>query len=153
MISDTRRDANGEDGSPVITQEMIDGFRKDNIREEDIQREYYCLFRGYLFGTIYGDLVGQAETFGRIGRITYNPTLPVGVCFDLGHEDAMVMWFYQREMNSVLFIDYWEETRKDMHDAVRVMREHKPYTYGRVILPWDGRGAADYLSAVHFRNV
>jgi phage terminase large subunit len=152
-VEDTRRDAKGESGDPVITIEEIEDMRRANIREEDIQREYYCSFRGYTHGTIYGDLVQQAELDGRITRVPYTVNYPVGVCFDLGHSDAMVMWFYQRQMNSILFIDYWESTQKDIKDALRVMREAKPYMYGRVVLPWDGRSAADYMEAMHVRNV
>lgn len=152
-VQDTRRDAPGEDGSPVVTLETIEQERRDGAREEFIQQEYYCAFTGFQHGTIYGDLMLRAVEDGRILRLPYVVNHPVGVCLDLGHSDAMAAWFYQRFNNAVNFIDYWEDTQKDMRDFVRVAREGKPYIYGRVVLPWDGRGAADYLHAMHFRNV
>ena len=152
-INDTRRDADGEDGSPVITHADIEQLRKENIRPEEIQREYFCNARGYTHGTIYGDLMNRVEADGRITRIPYLNGSPVGVAFDIGHGDKMSIWFYQAIMDRIAFIDYWEGTQKDMKDAVHVMREQKAYMYGRVNLPWDGRSAANYMEAVHFQNV
>lgn len=45
-IADTKRDAPGEDGSPVVTEEQIEDLRKQGVAEEIIQQEYYCLGLG-----------------------------------------------------------------------------------------------------------
>lgn len=152
-IEDTRRDAEGEDGSPVITQEDIAQLRKENHTEEEIQREYYCSFKGYMRGTIYGDIIESAESARRIGNFPWIPQLPVGVCFDIGHSDAMVMWFYQIQNGNIYFIDYWEGRLKDIKDAAHVLREERPYLYGKIILPWDGHSAQNYLEEVGFKNI
>lgn len=153
-INDTKRDSVGEDGSSVIPIAEIEDLRKHGTREEDIQQEFFCSFEGYARGTIYGDLVTKAESEKRISRFPYVPTLPVGVSFDLGHSDQMVMWFYQiHNPLGRYFIDFWEDRLKDIKDAAFIMREQKRYTYGRIILPWDGWSAANYLEEVGFKNV
>lgn len=152
-IDDTRRDALGEDGSPVISLAEIEDLRQRGQREEFIQQEYWCSFTGFMHGTIYGDLMQRARSEGRISTIPYLVNQPVGVCLDLGHSDAMAVWFYQIVNDAVRFIDYWEDTQKDIKDVVRMLRQEKPYLYGRVVLPWDGRSAANYLEEVGFQNV
>lgn len=152
-VDDTQRDAIDESGMPVITQDAITAERQDGKREEDIRREYYCEFQSYQYGTIYGDIMMAAERDNRITDIPYDPRLAVGVCADLGHSDHTALWFYQIYMNKKLFIDYWEGTQKEPKDIARVLREEKPYIYGRIVLPWDGRGASNYLEEVNFRNI
>lgn len=152
-IEDTRRDAEGEDGAPVIPLAEIEDLRRHGMREETIQREYYCAFRGFMPGTIYGDLVNVARAEGRIGHFPFVPQLPVGVCFDLGKSDTTAAWFYQRVDRRTVFIDYREETLKDPTWWGHYMREQKPYIYGRLVLPWDGYLAEAYYSSIGFRNV
>ena len=153
-VDDTRRDAVGEDGSPVITNEAIEGMRRHGAREEEIRREYYCDTRGYRHGTIYGDLITLAESQKRVGRFAYNPLLPVGTCWDLGHSDAMAVWFYQKPNPTVTYlIDYVEEVQKDLRHMTHILREKRPYIYGRMCLPHDGKQAEEYFSTVGFRNI
>lgn len=78
-VEDTRRDGVGEDGSYVVPLKEIAEMRKANITEVEIQREYYCSTKGYMHGTIYGDVIAQAEASKHIGHFPYIPQLPVGV--------------------------------------------------------------------------
>lgn len=152
-INDTIRDAHGEDRSKLVTVEEIDALRKNGIREEFIQQEFYVDFTGFEHGTIYGDVLARAREEGRVTTIPYIVNHPVGVTFDLGHSDAIAMWFYQLYNGAIRFIDYHEEKQKDIRWAARFLRESKPYMYGRIVLPWDGRDAEIYLSEIGFRNV
>jgi hypothetical protein len=153
-IEDTRRDAEGESGEHVITQEVIDEFRRSGMREEDIQREFYCSFKGFLHGTIFGDLIAQCRTDGRIGRSPYTVNFPVGVCFDIGVSDMTAVWFYQMIGQRIEFIDYHEENLKTAQHYARLLREQKPYMYGKVSFPWDAKwSAGDYFSTVGFKGV
>src|SRR5687768_3063966 len=43
-VEDTFRDAPGEDGSPVITPEVVERERRTGMPEELVQQEYYCSF-------------------------------------------------------------------------------------------------------------
>jgi phage terminase large subunit len=154
-IEDTKRDAEGEDGSAVILLEEIEQLRRTkSVREEEIRREYYCDTKGYRHGTIYGDLITLAVAQKRIGRFSYIPTLPVGVTFDLGHSDAMAVWFYQRpNPTAIYFIDYVEEVQKDLRYIAHLLKENRRYIYGRMCLPHDGRAAEEFFSTVGFRNI
>src|SRR5258708_32336177 len=153
-VEDTKRDAEGEDGTPVITQEKLNEIRKEpGTREEEVQREYYCNTRGYRHGTIYGDLYTAAEQQKRIGgRVPFIVNLPVGICMDLGTSDMMVMWFYQTpDPYRVHFIDYYQDTLKDLPFFDNVIRG-KPYTIGRICLPHDGAYASSYFFLRGYKN-
>ena len=153
-VDDTRQDAQGESGAPVIETAEIEAYRRQGQREEDLQREYYCAFTGYLHGTIYGDLMTAARTDGRVTRVPYTVNLPVGTCWDIGTSDATAIWFYQRMGQQILFMDYHEDTLKGAQDYARVLREQKPYQYARMILPHDAKWSAeDYFSSVGFRGI
>lgn len=152
-IAETRRDAEGEDGSPVIREEDIAKLRESGTAETDIQREYYCSFKGFLHGTIYGDLLISARQDKRIGGVPYIINHPVGVCMDIGVSDMTAVWFYQLVTDRVNFIDYHQENLKTAQWYARLLRE-RPYLYGRLIVPWDGRfSAGDYFSSVGFAGV
>jgi hypothetical protein len=153
-IADTRRDAEGEDGSPNITEEDIVEIRRNGTVETEIQREYYCSFKGFLHGTIFGDMIITARAEGRIARQPYIVNAPVGVCLDIGTSDATAAWFYQMFDQRIVFIDYHEENLKTAQYYAQLMKEQKPYMYGRVAIPWDGKwSAADYFTSVGFRGV
>lgn len=153
-IEDTLRDAEGESGGPVISKDQLEDFRASGTSETDIQREYYCSFKGFLHGTIYGDLVTIARNEKRIRNVPYVVNFPVGVCFDIGVTDHCAMWFYQMIGQGVNFIDYHEENLKTVQYYSKFLKEQKPYIYGRLSVPWDGRfSAADYFTHVGFKNV
>ena len=40
-----------------------------------------------------------------------------------------------------------------MQFYAQLLREHKPYIYGKITLPWDGRIAQEYMVSMGFRNV
>lgn len=155
-VDDTRRDAAGEDGSPVITIETIEDMRRHGAREEEIRREYYCDTKGYRHGTIYGDLITETIAKQRVGRFSYISTLPVGTCWDLGYSsgDRMAVWFYQRpNPTAVYFIDYVEKAQTNLQQMTRVLREDKGYIYGRMCLPHDGKQAEEFFHTVGFKNI
>jgi hypothetical protein len=154
-VGDTRRDAAGEDGLPIITEEDLNSLRARGVAEEVIQQEYFCSFRGFLKGTIFGDLVTIARAQRRIGHVTYNPIWPVGTCWDIGTSDHTAVWFYQAPGDgTVRFIDYEEERLKDAPYWAQLLKERKRYVYERMALPWDAKfGAAPYFSSVGFRGV
>lgn len=137
-VRDTLRDGPGEDGLPIITEAQIEELRRRGVAEEIIQQEYYCDFRGFLHGTIYGDLLTRARADGRITRVPYETGLPVGTMWDIGRTDATAIWFFQVKGAEIRFIDYYANIRQGADHYVKVCRE-KPYLYGAAILPHDAR--------------
>lgn len=154
-IEDTKRDAKGEAGGPVVTAEQIQAEIREGKRPEFIRQEYWCDFSGFEHSTVYGDLVRQAEESGRITEVGYIVNHPVGVVMDLGtgKYDAMAIWFYQRANGMTRFIDYIEATQKNHQWVAQQLRETRPYLYGRMVLPWDGKAAGEYYEEIGFRNV
>ena len=152
-VEDTFRDAPGENNTHVVSQEEVEAARQEH-GEAWVRQEFYCDFTGSEYGTIYGNQMRAADDDGRIlDELVYNPNYPVGVCLDLGFStDSLAMWFYQRINNATRWIDYEESTQKDMAWLVRVLHA-RPYIYGRIVLPWDGQAAMEYLTLAGFRNV
>lgn len=139
-IQDTRKDAPGEDGGYIISPREIDEIRKrPGVQEEDLQREYYCSFEGFMFGTIYGASIQAARREKRIKNLPYVVNFPVGVCWDLGVSDHAAAWFYQIFGQAIHFIDYEEDRLKTADYYAKYCKEQKPYMYGEFSFPWDGR--------------
>lgn len=138
-VANTRRDAQGEDGSFVITPEQIAQKRVEGIAEEILQQEYYCSFEGYLHGTIYGDLLQRARQERRIGQVPYDPRRPVGACLDIGRTDLTAIWFWQVEGSAIRWIDYHAARGMDSASCIRFLKEHRPYHYARIRLPHDAK--------------
>lgn len=135
-VADTKRDAPNETGGPVVPASLIDGERQQGIPEEIIQQEYYCSFDGYLRGTIYGDCLHEARRDGRITRVPYEITLPVGVAFDFGR-DGTACVFYQVAAREIRIIDYLAFRGKGIDHLIKSLKDGKPYLYGRLIVPFD----------------
>jgi hypothetical protein len=137
-IHQTRRDAEGEDGSRIVTQEQIDGLRQRGVAEEIIAQEYECSFEGYLHGTVYGDLLKRAQADGRVARVPYVTGIPVGTMWDIGRTDATAIIFYQIAGPEIRIIDYYANTRQGADHYAKVCQS-KPYLYGAMLLPHDAR--------------
>ncbi len=137
-VDDTRKDAPGEHGGPVITQADLDQMRQEGTPEETIQQEYYCSFEGALVGTVFGDLLRQARAAGRVGQVPWITGLPVGTMWDIGRTDGTAVWFFQCVGSEIRLIDYYANRRQGAEHYAKVLRE-KPYLYGRVILPTDAK--------------
>ena len=135
-IDDTRRDAPGENGLPVVTAEQIAQLRAEGVPEEIIQQEYFSSFEGMLRGTIYGDLLQYARRDGRITRVPAITSFPVGTMWDLGR-DTTAIWFYQVQGSEIRFIDYYANRGLGTDHYAKILHE-KPYTYAKVLLPHDG---------------
>ena len=134
-VDDTRRDAPGEDGSPVMGPAEVAEFRNDPLQtEETVQQELYCSWTGYSKGTIYGYWLNLARREGRIGVVTRNASEPVGACVDIGRTDGTAVWFYQVSGTTVSLIDYFA-CRGKAADYVFQAMQRKPYFYGKIILP------------------
>ena len=137
-IDDTREDAEGESGKPIMTHDEIEELRRQGVNEDKIQQEYFCSFTGFLHGTIFGDLVNAARNEKRIGNFPWSSGLPVGILADIGRTDSTALWFYQRIGQQIIFIDYYENSLKGADFYAKVISE-KPYLISRFILPHDAR--------------
>lgn len=131
-VEDTKR----EDGSPVIGLDYIESLRRRNVDEDIIQQEYYCSFNGSMQGSYYGTLIKAAYNEGRIKRVPWEPRVPVETWWDLGRNDANVIWFIQHVDREVRAIDFYENRQLGLPHYVKVVRE-KDYIYSRHVMPHD----------------
>lgn len=143
-INDTKKDAAGEDGTPIVVEAQIEQMRKEGTQEEMIQQEYYCSFAGYLRGTIFGDLMTKARNEKRVTRVPYNSNYPVGTWWDIGRSDACCIWFFQKIGPTIYLIDYMEagqdgkKTNQGADYWAKQVRE-TPYIVTRNVLPHDAK--------------
>lgn len=107
------------------------------MTEDEYAQEFECSFEAAVRGAIFAKELAQARADKRIGRVPYEPALPVDTDWDLGMGDAMAVWFTQTERSgSVRVIDYHEASGEGFPYYVKVLRE-KPYVYGTHWAPHD----------------
>jgi hypothetical protein len=119
---------------------------KHKTQGSDMKREFpgtpMEAFEAAVEGAYYGDLLAQADEDKRITKVPWDPSLPVHICWDLGLDEAVAIWFFQRVGLAWHFIDYLGVTGRD--DIARALPwfakelDRKPYRYGDCILPHDG---------------
>ena len=118
----------------------IESIKKDiyngEMSEELAKQEYWTDFDMGIEGSYYGRYVDKMRLEGRIGDVPWEPTYPVHISFDLGVNDSMVLIFFQVIGTVVHIIDYFEHDSEGLEYYVNYMH-HKPYLYGKVIVPHD----------------
>ncbi len=103
---------------------------------EDLEREIGCSFSTGMKGAFYVDQIEEAYNSKRIGEFSYDDTLKVDTFWDLGVDDSTAVFFRQKINNKIVFIDYYEDSGKDLQHYVKVL-ESKNYNYGTHYLPHD----------------
>jgi len=136
-VDQTFRDAEGEDGSQVVTPDDVEDERLSGMSEELVQQEFYCSFEGAMEGAYYAGPMAVAEKDGRITEVPYDPNFPVDTAWDLGMDDETAIWFTQTVApNRCHVIDYLEDRGHGLDWYAEALRK-KPYTYGRHFGPHD----------------
>ncbi len=135
-VDDTRRDAPGEDGAPVITAADIAKDRAEGMAEELIRSEYYNDADVAVVGAYYGKELDTARQAGRITRVPWEPGLPVDTWWDLGVSDSTVILFTQSSRFELRVIDCLEASGEGLPFYVKALRD-KPYVYGTHHAPHD----------------
>lgn len=121
----------------ILPPEEIAAMRRV-MSEDEAEQELECSFSAAILGAYYARLLHAAEQEqpSRIGRVPYEPKLPVSTAWDLGIGDDTAIWFVQQNGREVWVIDYYENRGVGLDHYAKVLRE-KPYSYNRHILPHD----------------
>lgn len=136
-IRDTRRDAEGEDGTPVMTDADVASEIRAGMSRELANQEFYCSFEGALEGAYYADQMNDADTQKRIVSIPWVQGIPVDTAWDLGLDDETSIWFTQTISATRLHvIEYVEHDNVSLEKWLDLLRS-KPYFYGRHYAPHD----------------
>ena len=132
------------DGTPVISDEVIDEERKAGMPEEMIQQEFYCSFDAPLVGAYYGQQMMRAFDDKRITKVPHDPQLLVHTYWDLGVADSTAIWFIQQYGLEFRVINYYEASGEGLPHYAKVLRgqvEGKEmcadYVYGAHYAPHD----------------
>lgn len=131
------------DESGVFTPEQLDAERRELVAihgEDDgearFRQEYFNDPDAALPGSYYGKLISSAERDGRVGRVPWEPRVPVVTAWDLGVGDSTAIWFCQQVGAEVRLIDYYEASGVGLDHYAKVLAA-KPYVYAEDILPHD----------------
>jgi phage terminase large subunit len=128
----------------VFDQKTLDRERLELISERGeadgdaiFEQEYMCSWSAALPGAYYARIIDKLEREGGITRVPHNPYRQVHTAWDLGANDATVIWFMQRTPTGWAAIDYIANTSVGIDWYVREVKA-KPYAYGEHLLPHDG---------------
>jgi hypothetical protein len=124
------------DDTKHITKEDLDRERLIHS-EEFIEQEYYCSFSRGIEGSFYSKYINAMQEDGRIGKVPYNPELPVATAWDLGFNDQTVILLFQLTKNNLLnIIDCYANTNQPLNHYVKYLQS-QPYCYSKHFAPHD----------------
>jgi len=135
-VHDVRRDAEGESGGPVVSDDEIDAARRDGMDEATVQQEFFCSFSGPVSGSVWGKEIEQADAQERIGRVPFDPGFRVSTAWDIGvHDDTAILCI--QEVGKVIHvIEYVEGRGEGLAYYLREL-EQRPYAWGEHLGPPD----------------
>lgn len=134
--------------SGLLDQSELDDAKRQ-MTEDEYEREFECSFEASIAGAIYGKWMADAAKEGRIGKVAYDPNLPVHTAWDMGFSDTTTVWFYQMVFNEIRVIDYYENNMHGIDHYCEVLKEKK-YKYGKHWVPQD---AGQELMAARGRSI
>ena len=129
-------DTTRQDGTPVISAEIIQAEIDEGMPSEIVEQEFYCSFTAGVMGAYYADQMRVAEREGRIGMWPHDPNYPVITAWDLGLRDNTSIWFAQNIQGQCRLIDHESAPGVTLQAWAKLVRE-KPYLYMEHIAPPD----------------
>ncbi len=100
------------------------------------EQEFEVSFEAAVEGAIYARELEFLRKNGRILNLPVIPIIPVHTCWDLGHDAATAIWFFQQVGDMIHWVDYFEASGEGLPFYADVL-EAKGYLYGRHYLPHD----------------
>jgi hypothetical protein len=105
------------------------------MSQEEYDQEWFLSIDAAIKGAYYGKILSRIAKMGQIGRVPYDPNLPVDTDWDLGMNDKMTVWFSQhaRSAREMRLIDYYENSGEGLSHYAGVLRKRATecgYEYG-----------------------
>lgn len=107
-----------------------------DMSPEEYAREMLCSFDAPVEGSYYGEIINQLQTDGRICDVPYDPATGVITWWDLGIDDAMTIWYFQKAGAELHLLRYEEWTGKGLPECIELAKRHK-YVFSAHIFPHD----------------
>lgn len=123
----------------ALEKERIEYQREYGVDDGDalFAQEYECDWNAAIVGSYYGRMMRDLEAAGRITGVPYDPQALVHTSWDLGLNDATVVWFFQIVGREIHIIDYLANNGQPLAwYASEILK--KGYALGEHILPHDG---------------
>lgn len=121
----------------VLPEDELEDMKAD-MDEQEIEQELECSFAAAVRGSYYGEKLLEIKENGQITKVMYNPRIPVDTHWDLGIGDSTAIIFRQKVNGFWHYIDYMEANGKGLEWYIKEL-EKKPYVYGRMVWPHDGK--------------
>ncbi len=145
----------------VLDTEQIERLRR-TLEPDEFAQEMECSFSAPNSGSYYGKWLDDALKADRIGRVLYDPKLPVYTSWDLGMDDSTAIWWFQiSPRGEWRWLEYFEDSSQGL-DAYAKLVMSKPYVYAKHLLPHDievreltfgGRSRKHYLDGLGLRPI
>lgn len=131
-----------EEGGTIVAirrsmQDDLAQIAQGLMLQSEYDQEWYLSPSAAIKGAYYGKLLEQAIKEKRVGRVPYDPALPVHDVWDLGKGPKMSVGMFQRFGRSVQMIDYHQGTESDGIPQVIAALKERPYVWGRHFAPHD----------------
>ena len=126
----------GIDKTGVMSERDFQNEVRAGMDEDFARQEFYCAFNAGVAGAFYAKHLAIAHNEGRITKVPYEPRVPVHTAWDLGMDDAMAIWLYQRVAKERRFIDYIEGQGEGLPCYIRELKT-RPYIWGQHYAPHD----------------
>ena len=121
----------------VLLDSELDAARA-TMDESQYLQEFEVSWAAALIGSYYAKQLDSIDLAGQIGRVPWEPNLPVTTSWDLGIADSTAIWFTQQMKNEpyVRVIDYYESSGEGLHHYIKELKS-RPYIYDRNLFPHD----------------
>jgi phage terminase large subunit len=126
-----------EDGTPVMSADMLEEEKLSGMPEDIFEQEYYCSFDAGMAGAFYTEELNRGYEDKRIGEHPWNPEKQCVSVWDLGIQDATAIGIVQLDGNKrPVVIDYIEDRNKGLDYYIKRLNE-TPYTFAGHFGPHD----------------
>lgn len=137
-------DTTYNDGTPVITQEVIEEELRAGMPEDIVEQEFYCSFQAAIQGAYFYKEMAELKRSGRLGEFDLNPDLLVFTAWDLGVSDSTAIGFFQAYPDGkIVCFEHIEESGHGLEyyvqELVRVKKLYQFKKYGTHYVPHDIR--------------
>lgn len=103
-----------------------------------IEQEFYCSFEAAIIGSYWGKELSAMEREGRLCRLEPIGNYPIDTAWDIGIDDPMAIWVFQRVPGAIHVLDYIEGSGHGFDFYVNWLNENG-YVGGTDFVPHDAK--------------
>lgn len=118
-----------EDGSPIISQEILEEERREGMDESLLQQEYYVSWEGGLQGAYFTDEVNDIRN-NRLNHYANDPSQFALTAWDIGVRDKTAIGVFMAHPTTghPILMDAYEDRNKGLPHYIKHVRQ-LPYNF------------------------